>query len=107
MPSDRVAFSGSFVPSTKSKFEKLDVIVDVVPADDEVVVVDDDVAAPLLSRVVVDPVDVPVDVEPVERMVAAPAAMTQRSDTPAPIMEPVNLIFIFATPVVSPLSVLQ
>jgi hypothetical protein len=82
------------------------VIVDVVPVDVEVVE-NDDVAAPLLSRVVVDPMDVPVDVEPVERMVAAPAAMTQRSDPPAPIMEPVNLIFIFATPVVSVLTVLQ
>ena len=96
MPSDRVALSGSFVPSAKSKVEKLDEMSEVVPVKDEVVgdVVD---TGSLLSRVVVDPVDDVVD-DPPDMIVAAPAAMTHRSDTPAPTMEPVSLIFMFATP---------
>ena len=96
MPSDRVALSGSFVPSAKSKVEKLDEMSEVVPLDDEVVEDVVDIGS-LLSRVVVDPVDDVVD-DPPYMIGAAPAAMTHRSDTPAPIMEPVSLIFMFATP---------
>jgi hypothetical protein len=101
LPSDSVAFSGSFVPPSKSNVEKLDVIVEVVLVIDVVV---DKVPAALLplSRVFVEPVDVPVDVDPLDRIVAAPAAMTQRRDNPTPTMEPVSLIFIFATPAIKP-----
>jgi hypothetical protein len=94
-----VAFSGNFVPLAKSNVEKLDVIVAVVPLVGEVV----EVPVPAStepSRVVVDPVAVPVVVDPLERMVAAPAAATQRIDIPAPTMEPVSLIFMFATPAI-------
>jgi hypothetical protein len=92
-----VAFCGNFVPLAKSNAEKLDVIVAVV------VLVGEGVEVPVPasrepSEVVVDPVAVPIVVDPLERMVAAPAAATQRIDTPAPIMEPVSLIFMFATP---------
>ncbi|GLV27642.1 hypothetical protein TomTYG75_01690 [Sphingobium sp. TomTYG75] len=97
MPSDRVDLSGSFVPLAKSYVEKLDETVEVVSVDSEVVEVVVDVD-PLLSRVVVDAVCKLVDVDPLDNIVAAPAAMTHRSDNPAPHMEPVSLIFIFATP---------
>lgn len=96
LPSDSVALSGSFVPLAKSKVEKLDVMVGLVPVVDEVV---EDVvnAGALPSRVVVDPVD-DVGDDPPDMIVAAPAAMTHKSDNPAPTMEPVSLIFMFATP---------
>ena len=100
-PSESVALSGNFVPFAKSNEEKLDVIVEVVLSDGEVV--EDVVVVPdVLSSVVVAPVDVPVDVDPVDNIVAAPAAMTHRIDAPAPTMEPVSLIFIFATPATKP-----
>ena len=69
---------------------------EVVPVDDEVIeeVVDN---GAVLSRVVVDPVD-DVGDDPPDMIVAAPAAMTHNSDSPAPTMEPVSLIFMFATP---------
>ncbi|HWV12857.1 MAG TPA: hypothetical protein VN110_06125 [Sphingobium sp.] len=67
---------------------------------DEVIedVVDND---PVLSRVVVDPVG-DVGDDPPDMIVAAPAAMTHKSDNPAPTMEPVSLIFMFATPAIKP-----
>jgi hypothetical protein len=101
LPSDSVAFSGSFVPPAKSKSAKLDVTVAVEL--DDVAVVDDVVDVVELSiRVVVELGDVVVDVDPLDSIVAAPAATTQRIDAPAPTMEPVNLIFIFATPLLAP-----
>ena len=96
LPSDSVALSGSFVPPAKSKVEKLDVMVGLVPVVDEVVEDVVNAGAPP-SRVVVDPVD-DVGDDPPDMIVAAPAAMTHKSDNPAPTMEPVSLIFMFATP---------
>jgi hypothetical protein len=52
---------------------------------------------------VVEP-DVDVGVVDVgDNIVAAPAATTHRTETPAPNMEPVTLIAIFATPAINPL----
>ncbi len=95
--SHKVDLPGSFVPLAKSKVEKLDETAEVVSVGDKVVafVVDVD---PLLSRVVVDPSCKSEDVDSLDNIVAAPAAMTHRSDNPAPTMEPVSLIFISATP---------
>lgn len=94
-----MAFSGNFVPLAKSNVEKLDVIVAVAPLVGEVVEVPVP-ASRAPSKVVVDPVPVavPVVVDPLERMVAAPAAAKQRIDTPAPTMEPVSLILMFCNP---------
>lgn len=84
------------MPSAKSKVEKFDEIVDVVPVVDDCV---EDVVmvGAALSSVVPVSVD-PVVSVPLDKIVAAPAATTHNKDNPAPIMEPVSLIFILATP---------
>lgn len=102
LPSESVAFSGSFVPSAKSKLEKLLLVVAVA------VDVDVDVL-PVLVIVVLDDVDVEledvvVEVVSPDKMVAAPAATTHRTDIPAPTMEPVSLIFILRTPAIKPVQ---
>ncbi|HEX7875226.1 MAG TPA: hypothetical protein VF489_01435 [Sphingobium sp.] len=85
------------MPFAKSKSENSDVMVEVKLAGADVV---EDVAAivPLLDRVVVDPVDIFVDVDTPDNIVAAPAATMHMIDNPTPIMEPVGLIFILRTP---------
>ena len=97
MLSQSVALSGSFVPFAKSKSAKLDVMVDARLVTVEVV---DDVTdvVSLSTRVVVDDVAVVVEVEPSDRIVAAPAATTHNMESPAPTMEPVSLIFMICNP---------
>lgn len=99
---ESVAFSGSLVPSAKSNVEKLDVVLEVellVDVEDVVELVPADGDVELVEDVLVDVL--------VVNMVAAPAATRPSNDNPAPNKEPVSRIFIFATPVIYPLRVIH
>ncbi|KKW92812.1 hypothetical protein CAF53_00005 [Sphingobium sp. LB126] len=88
----------------KSKVEKSDTLF-VVEEPFTLDVVEDVGAMVVDDSKVVVVVDVVFDVDPLVMIVAAPAAKMQRTDIPAPKMEPVILTGMFATPEVNPCRV--
>ncbi|EPR16017.1 hypothetical protein M527_22705 [Sphingobium indicum IP26] len=96
LPSDRVAFAGSFVPLAKSKSEKSDTVLVVA----EPLVVDDVIVVEVVAETSCDPVvvavDIMLDVDRLVMIVAAPAAKIQ--SIPAPKMEPVILTDMVCDP---------
>ncbi|WP_313807537.1 hypothetical protein [Sphingobium sp.] len=96
-----MAFSGNLVPLAKSKSEKSEAVSAVVEPLAVDVVVDVELAVVDDCEVVVV-VDVVFDVDPLVMIVAAPAAKMQKTDIPAPKMEPVILTGILRPPKLNP-----